>query len=267
VLLWGNTLDPAAAVGVPCGEMPIVRNDYGLKVPQGNAVLWRYLNLSHFLGLLSERELHFASLDEFEDKWEGACPEVLKIDLTDAGKDMKEFGEFVTDNDKRAIGRSRVLCWHQNDVESVAMWKLYTRGLDGVAIQTTVTRLKASLHAEERDIKIGLVRYADHADPLVFGKNAPQGVAAVFLKRRSFEHENEVRLVIDDDPVVDLDSGYVQGPLVGGNVEADLKVLIQRIIASPDYPAWAIPSLQAIVTAAGLDVKVETSDLLKLPEE
>jgi hypothetical protein len=263
----GNILDLGAAVGVPCGEMPIVRNDYGLKAPQGNAILWRYLNLSHFLALLSKRELHFASLDEFEDKWEGARPEVLKIDLTNSEKDMKEFGEFVIGSEKRAIARSRALCWHQNDVESVAMWKLYTSGFDGVAIQTTVTRLKASLHAEERDIKIGQVRYGDHADPLVFGENAPPGVAAVFLKRRSFEHENEVRLVIDDDPVVDFDSGYVRGPLAGGNVEADLKVLIQRIIASPEYPAWAIPSLQAIVTAAGLDVKVETSDLLKLPDE
>jgi hypothetical protein len=40
---------------------------------------------------------------------------------------------------------------------------------------------------------------------------------------------------------------------------------VQRIVVAPGYPAWAIDSLQQAVSAAGLTVNVETSDLLKSP--
>jgi hypothetical protein len=36
-----------------------------------------------------------------------------------------------------------VNCWHENEVESVAMWKLYTHGKDVVAIQTKLSNLKS----------------------------------------------------------------------------------------------------------------------------
>ena len=41
---------------------------------------------------------------------------------------------------------------------------------------------------------------------------------------------------------------------------------IERIVASPTYPKWAIPNLQERVTAAGLSTKVDESDLLKRPK-
>jgi hypothetical protein len=56
------------------------------------------------------------------------------------------------------------------------------------------------------------------------------------------------------------------GPTTGETVKVDLINLIERIVASPDYPDWAIPSLQERVTDAGLEVNVEKSDLLRLPE-
>jgi hypothetical protein len=56
------------------------------------------------------------------------------------------------------------------------------------------------------------------------------------------------------------------GPSKGETVAVDISNLIERIVASPNYPAWAIPSLQERVSGAGLEVKVEKSDLLKLPE-
>jgi hypothetical protein len=38
-----------------------------LTTPPDTTKVWRYLNLSHFLSLLSSRALYFASLAEFED--------------------------------------------------------------------------------------------------------------------------------------------------------------------------------------------------------
>ncbi len=57
----------------------------------------------------------------------------------------------------------RVNCWHRNKLESIAMWKLYTHGNDGVAIQSTVRRLKDSIEASpRRNFVIGSVNYSAH---------------------------------------------------------------------------------------------------------
>jgi hypothetical protein len=266
-LLCNIALGPSRSAEVSSGDMPIVHNDWGLEVPPDNAKLWRYLDLSCFISLISQCTLHFSLVKDFEDSWEGTLPAALKLDAAGMGGEMQKFYNFVGASTTRSIANYRVNCWHRNDVESVAMWKLYTRGMDGVAIETTVGDLKASLQGEESSIVIGQVKYVDHANQAAFGENPPPGVAAIFVKRRSFEHENEVRLAVDDEPFVDSELDYVKGPLSGGNVMVDTNALIRRIVASPGYPQWALPSLQAIVSGAGLQVTVETSDLLKPPEQ
>jgi hypothetical protein len=260
-------VDLTRGAEVSFAEMPIVHNDWGLEVPPDNTKLWRYLDLSCFISLISQRALHFSLVKDFEDSWEGALPAALKLDATGMGGEMHKFYDFVESSTTHSIDNYRVNCWHRNDVESVAMWKLYTRGMDGVSIQTTVGGLKASLQSEDSSIIIGQVKYVDHANLAAFGGDPPPGVAAIFVKRRSFEHENEVRLAIDDEPFVDSELDYVKVPLSGGNVIVDTNALIYRIVASPGYPQWALPSLQAIVSGAGLQVTVETSDLLKPPEQ
>lgn len=42
--------------------------------------------------------------------------------------------------------------------------------------------------------------------------------------------------------------------------------LIEKIVAAPTYPPWALGSLRSQVQQKGIAVKVETSDLLKLPD-
>jgi len=47
-----------------------------LSTPPDDTKLWRDLDLSQFLWLLSRKSLYFANLGEFlDDKWEGTIPE------------------------------------------------------------------------------------------------------------------------------------------------------------------------------------------------
>jgi hypothetical protein len=97
----------------------------------------------------------------------------------------------------------------------------------------------------------------------------------IVVKRRSFEHESEVRLILDrqrdKNPAADNRPGQVFsnedafGPSKGETVAVSIRNLIEKIVASPDYPEWAKASLQERVAAAGLEVTVEKSDLLTLP--
>jgi hypothetical protein len=264
-----------------------------LSTPSDDTKLWRYLDLSHFLWLLSQQALYFANVKEFaDDAWEGALPAALleSIKRQRRSWDMATAMGLEIPNDegehdevdqlafamKSLQSHYVVNCWHQNEVESVAMWKLYTQGKDGVAIQTTVGRLKECLSHEARTVFIAEVKYLDHEALPEEGLISHDTVIPIAIKRRSFEHESEVRLILNrergDYWSTTFKSGQVFPQLErfelskGETVAVNVRHLIERIVASPDYPEWARATLQERVTAAGLDVTVEKSDLLKLPE-
>jgi hypothetical protein len=92
-----------------------------------------------------------------------------------------------------------------NAHESVAMWKLYTKGLDGVAIATTVGRLKDSLQADQRRFVIGQVSYRDEESDFNVGADVEiDPLRPIFEKRLSNEHEREVRVVCTNADPPDL---------------------------------------------------------------
>ena len=42
-----------------------------IQIPEGNAVLWRYMDLAKLLALVSDRGLFFSALDTLGDRFEG----------------------------------------------------------------------------------------------------------------------------------------------------------------------------------------------------
>lgn len=146
------------------------------------------------------------------------------------------------------------------------MWKLYTNGKDGVAIQSTVGRLKACLSHEPRNVFIAKVQYLDHHAEPTEESISHDALLPLITKRRSFAHESEVRLLLNRRPYEFVEVPELRRSVSGESVAVDLFGLIERIVASPDYPQWALTSLQAIVAAAGLNIHVEKSDLLRRPE-
>jgi hypothetical protein len=269
-----------------------------LDTPKDDTILWRYSDLSHFLSLLDGHELYFTNRNQsIEDPWEGAIATALTAAIKRASEYVfrdyeKKFGTPTEDLKEVLFGpgaielRIKALravqahfginCWHKNRIESVAMWKLYTHGRDGVAIQTTVGRLKKCLSVEPRPVLIADVRYEDHELPEQDGGDTEVSsffelqfidkLMPLLMKRRSFAHESEVRLVlirrdVPNNPELNAFPELSKGE----TIRVDLNELIERIVASPDYPSWAIASLQERVTAAGLAGRVETSDLLRQP--
>jgi len=53
--------------------------------------------------------------------------------------------------------------WHMNDGESDAMWKLYLKGSQGIAIQSTVERIQSSFqNTVTHPAYMALVEYIDY---------------------------------------------------------------------------------------------------------
>ena len=79
------------------------------------------------------------------------------------------------------------------------MWDLYIKGTEGVAIQSTFRSLTESfsLHADD-SIFVGEVSYIDYENDWM-----PEGnlFYAFMHKRKSFEHERELRALLCRYPV------------------------------------------------------------------
>ncbi len=206
--------------------------------------------------------------------WEGVWPASFVMELRSSPEFMQLVGERVNEpyalklvetirKDKQA--GYAVNCWHKNEVESVAMWKLYTSGEDGVAIQTTVGSLKSCLAQEPRNLFIVEVEYSDHD----FGPPAGSSDSLVPLttKRRSFRHESEVRILLDRGSGRDLTiASWVSGEAnKGESLAVNCATLIEKVVVSPAFPTWAIKSLQSRLEEGRIPVKIQTSDLLRLP--
>lgn len=75
----------------------------------------------------------------FEDKWEGEIPAQLSKRLNNFSPEMRAQ---IQASFKLVADQARVNCWHSNDMESVAIWSLYTSGLEGLQFRQQLENLK-----------------------------------------------------------------------------------------------------------------------------
>lgn len=253
-------------------KQPIYSSNYIKRVytiPDDEDVLWRYLTFPKFVSMLKTQSLFFSRADKFNDPFEGA-----KGLIENEGKWDSSYKNFF----KFAIGLSSQLtesqmeahcnamldgfkmmckverlhtfinCWHKNDCESEAMWKLYCSDLtQGLAIKTTYKKLSKELN-HISDIKIGEVQYIDYTNRLL----GPQD--AFWFKRKTFEHEKEVRVLIHN--VQDLEEEKE-----GIDIPVSLDRLIDSVYVSPVAPQWFVDVVDDITKRYGLDKRVRQSDL------
>jgi hypothetical protein len=262
------------------------------ETPPDQVSLWRYMDVGRFLGLLFNRALYFSRKHHLGDPWEGVVPPLgvqrAVRELYRSEDNVRFVEESIHETGEAVAARTVVSCWHANVRESVAMWRLYTTGAEGVAIQTTVGRLKEAFEQEPCSVTIAYVRYIDHLSEDLGRAWALDPLSPLFCKRWGFEHEREVRCVIAHPeaereqalvlselgpelrrqfPVLEQWEAVVDGDLGDGGlvVPVALGSLIERIVISPRYPVWAVAALQAAVDKSDLTVCIETSALLDQP--
>lgn len=174
----------------------------------------------------------------------------------------------------RAIPRFLgVNCWHLNDVESAAMWRLYLKSNEGVAVQTTFTRLCKSFEPARESIFVGKVRYIDYSKGECPN---PLNVYSPFLcKRLSFEHEKELRAIVHKlpDPPISIPVNDVKAARTcldgielmktGTSIPIDIEALVEKVHVAPSAPPWFRELVEAIIRKYGLEVEVVQSQLFE----
>lgn len=225
--------------------------------------IWRYMDFTKFVALLHLKALFFTRADQFDDPFEGSLSHInLKTLQDNTSQVYNESQRYVF---ARLPHFMFVNCWHANDHESAAMWRLYLSAREGVAIQSTVGRLKAAIAAYPQTIVIGEVRYIDYDKEKV----PTNSLIMPFLrKRKSFEHEREVRALFHDIRIYEDKANRTlhinleepeNGP--GVNVPISVPDLINRVIVAPTAPQWFQELVDSMMPLFGFDLEVRQSRL------
>jgi hypothetical protein len=231
--------------------------------------LWRYMDFAKFVSQLSSSCLHFARADLLGDPFEGAMPKQSKFYLP--GPNGPEYvGEIPSVNELRHQARlkSFVNCWHASHYESDAMWRLYGRESKSLAVRTTNSQLDSQL---PNHIWLHSVRYIDFDKDVL--TSAELSLAPFFHKRHSFEHEKEVRAVIQDRFSEGAGKGKLRKVVVDNQsadciraVPVDLNTLLDEIIVSPLAESWFFDVVSQTVERFGAGgIRVSRSRLLDDP--
>lgn len=210
--------------------------------------------------MLETKSLFFPRLTSLEDLFEGHPPKSV-IDaylnqIREADEPEIEEKTKVAEHSIKLLRDARgivcVSCWHNNSSESAAMWNLYIKQGEGIAICTTFERFRKAISDKDNEINGGLVEYVDYD---TYSTSQMNTILWAILKRQSFEHEREFRGVL-----LDLNTNTP-----GENVEVDLDILIDKIYLSPATPEWMSSLLEKMLSRYGLSKKIVPSTLMDGP--
>lgn len=244
-----------------------------------DAPIWRYMSFAKLVDLLSTGELHLTRVDLLGDEFEASLParavELERTHFEERGKEFAKFSPLLSDFRRWIRSWVFVSCWHMNDFESDAMWKIYGLGEEGVAVRSTYSRLERVL-AVHPEYNLGEVQYLDYeSDAFPTGNPLFQ----FMCKRAAFQHEQEIRVIHDrlkrafdvkeewgrshgvkaDTPVDYREFGPCPDP--GVRIAVSIPDLIQGIVVSPSSKRWFRDLVESVVRKFGYDFPVGISGM------
>lgn len=227
--------------------------------------MWRYIDFTKFFSLISTKTLFLSRADRLDDPFEGSYSkaniqlrskvykEIPKNSFDKMNEQMSNFARWIRQ-------WTFINCWHISDDESAAMWRLYTKSNEAVAIQTTYENLVKAL---PEFVYVGLVEYIDYKKDWL-----PEGNSfyPFMHKRKSFAHENEVRVIHQKYPTSKKGILFgVQNDKDGISVDVNLTLLIDKVYVAPTASTWYRNLVEKVLKKYVIDKKVELSNLDEKP--
>lgn len=196
----------------------------GTGVPGDEQKVWRYMSFSHFESMLQNKQLWLARIDLLGDRWE-MSPSHTQLAMACKQTALHAVGSTLAGSQEAVarlvpIWRQRtfISCWTAQPDESHAFWQVYA-GKEGVAIQTTLAKLRASLPA----LTVDFVRYGDPEQRATTEEIPLTGLA--LEKRTMFSYEHEVRVIAKP---------HQPWPDRGYGVPWDPELIVESIYVHPD---------------------------------
>ena len=161
-------------------------------------------------------------------------------------------------------------CWHMNEHESAAMWKLYLKSNYGIAVQSIYRKLRESI-IDDEPVYLGTVKYIDYEKDPISRYYDPTSVndfifnffSPFIYKRKSFEYEREVRALLMRRPTIPEEKiGSYKDTIVDGvEVRVNVKHLVEKIYIAPNAPDWFCKLCDSVAQKYGFEFEIVRSKL------
>ena len=213
-----------------------------------NTIIWKYLDLSKFLDLLLSQKMFMSRSDKFEDQFEGTFSEPTFEEIKKIAVHNPKFLDYYKTHRKNVV----ISSWHINEYESFAMWQIFTKNQEGLAIQSTLSRLQAALAPENRiEQYIGEVNYIDYKKEHIPFEDS---FFPFLFKRKSFQYEKEIRVISDVSPLqLAVNEGI--------KINVDINQLIEKVYIHPKSENWYKKLVLELMDKLNFNFEIEKSDL------
>lgn len=194
--------------------------------------VWRYMSFARFVWLLQKKQLWLSRADLLGDPWEislagNQLEHVIARHPITTLPLPEKMPETAMQRSERIIKAWRrqtfVCCWSASEHESHALWRIYCRGVEGVAVQTTLGRLRESVG--------GLPVYRVTYEIPGSRRQTPTLPDLVAKKRPAFAYEREVRVVLSVDG---KDGSETEQEVLGRGLEWDPERNLEQIRIHPE---------------------------------
>src|SRR3954451_12475071 len=166
-------------------------------------------------------------------------------------------------------------CWTYN-VDTDAMWRIYSSDKKGVKVKTTVRKLFNSLYDAGDGFAtlkffVGKVSYLTESEiknfmsQITFWQIARGGQGDKFakllcIKREAFHHENEVRLLYQDvESQMIVNSG-------AASFKFEVNSILDEIVLDPRLDSTEVKLMETELKNAGCTVPIAQSTLYRVPK-
>ena len=264
--------------------MPYTEDHDFAKELEGIDKIWRYISFTKYADLLKRKKQFFASgikLQEM-DPYEGHFQKAVFLHSKRVDEIDKQWLEQKDTRERYEDPKSVFInCWHINQEQSDAMWKIYTKEEAGIAIQTTFDKLKRSFRDHIQRVYARKVKYVDN-------KKRDTSISWIqhrfSRKGKSFSHENELRFfvewtsenmrcvatedgknwgwdVVPQDQIIPIETTKD-----GIYVNVNLSDFIEKVYVSPFADEWFLDLIKDITAKYELNPNIiEKSDLYTKP--
>jgi len=225
------------------------------------------MDITKFLSMLDTNSLYFTSprvLRAKFDKYEGmysdfTLSQALKMAKDEVEKEnVKKNYEMHKDLEPYLV----VNCWHINEKESAAMWKIYANRGYGIAIQTTLKNLKESFINNQYNIYGAKITYLNYDTEVQPWGNA---FYPYVYKRRFFDYDKEFRLFCAQ---IITSNGEMKFEEImhGACHPVELDRILHDVYLAPDTKGWVIELMESLLSKYNFqNVVIHQSELDREP--
>lgn len=233
------------------------KNITGIEDPQ--QPIYRIFSLQRLKEAILKRELTFVSPSMWDDPYENFLLNCRGILST---------GERVSLASLRESWHGQ--CWTFTK-ESDAMWRIYSPGKDGIRVRTKISKMADLIWEPSNPFSrlsyfIGKVEYWTRElieqflsnttlMDMTFGGQNDKFARTLLIKRKEFEHENEVRILANNAG----SNPRAKGKLF--TIQFDPNLLIEEVTTDPRMDGATFSRIEREIRSLGYSGDINHSDL------